>query len=96
MPDGGLEAHHLTTEAKRALELALRPPQGTGNAELQATIREICASARREGLRAEELIVLFKKSWAERADLRAMSREETGRLFDAVVTMCVEEYYRPR
>ena len=96
MHDGGSDAHHLTSEAKRALELALRPPQGTGNAELHATIRELCASARRQGLRAEELIVLFKKTWAERPELRAMSREETGRLFDAVVTMCVDEYYRPR
>jgi hypothetical protein len=59
-------------------------------------MRTLCAAARQQGLRAEELIVLFKKTWAERPELRTMSREETSRLFDAVVTLCVEEYYGSR
>ena len=87
---------HLTTATHRALELALRPPQGIDSSDLAATMRELCAAARQQGLRAEELIILFKKTWAERPELRTMSREETGRLFDSVVTMCVEEYYGPR
>lgn len=96
MHDGGSDGDHLTSEANRALELALRPPHASGSSELHATMRELCETARRQGLRAEELIVLFKKTWAERPELRTMSREETGRLFDAVVTMCVDEYYRAR
>ena len=56
-------------------------------------MRELCAEARGQGIRAEELIVLFKKTWAERPELQSLSREETSRLFDAMVSMCVEEYY---
>jgi hypothetical protein len=56
-------------------------------------MRDLCAEARREGTRAEELIVLFKKVWSDRPDVRTMPRETTGRLFDEVVTMCIQEYY---
>lgn len=96
MYDGISDSDVLTTGTHRALELALRPPRATASAELQVTMRELCAAARQQGLRAEELIVLFKKTWAERPELRTMSREETGQVFDAVVTLCVEEYYGPR
>jgi hypothetical protein len=77
----------------RALELALRPAQGDGNGDLQHVMRELCAEARRRGMRAEALIVLFKKAWSERPELQTMSREETSRLFDEAITMCIEEYY---
>ena len=84
---------HLTTATHRALEIALRPGTAMPHSDLQAAMRELCAAARLQGMRAEELIVLFKKTWAERPELRTMSREETSRLFDSVVSMCVEEYY---
>lgn len=87
---------HLTTATHRALELALRSPQGTDSSDLSATMRELCAAARQQGLRAEELIMLFKKTWSERPELRTMPREETARLFDSVVSMCVEEFYGAR
>ena len=81
----------LATATHRALELAMRP--GTVGSDLQSAIRELCAQARRRGMRAEELIVLFKKTWAERPELQTLSREETGRLFDDMVSLCVEEFY---
>lgn len=87
---------HLTTATHRTLELALRPGPATPDSDLQSAMRELCAAARHQGMRAEELIVLFKKTWLARPELRSMSREETGRLFDSVVTMCVDEYYGPR
>jgi len=96
VPASGEPHAHLTTATNRALELALRPPQDIDSSDLATTMRELCAAARQQGLRAEELIVMFKRTWAERPELRTMSREETSRLFDAVVTMCVEEYYGPR
>jgi hypothetical protein len=86
-------ASNLATATNRTLELAMRPEQGTRGSNLQAAMRELCAEARSQGIRAEELIVLFKKTWAERPELQGLSREETGRLFDAMVSMCVEEYY---
>ena len=88
--DGGSD---LGTATHRTLEIALRPEQESDNSDLQSAMRELCAEARRKGMRAEELIVLFKKTWAERPELQNLSREETGRLFDAMVSLCVEEFY---
>jgi hypothetical protein len=56
-------------------------------------MREVCAEARREGMRAEELIVVFKRAWQARPELHTLSREETARLLESIITMCVEEYY---
>ena len=83
----------LTTVTDRTLELALQSDGGARPLDLQHAMRAVCEEARRQGMRAEELIVLFKKTWQARPELQRMSREETGRLFDTVVTMCVEEYY---
>jgi hypothetical protein len=84
---------YLTTATDRTLELALRVEDGTRNLDLQRAMRVLCEEARRQGMRAEELIILFKKTWQARPELQRMSREETSRLFDSVVTMCVEQYY---
>jgi hypothetical protein len=86
-------ASHLTSATERALEVALRSDGGTHGLDLQPAIRDVCAEARRQGLRAEELIVLFKRAWHGRPELKTLSREETGRRLESVITMCVEEYY---
>lgn len=83
---------HLTIATHRTLDVALRPGDGRGF-DLQTAMRDLCRTARQRGMRAEELILLFKKTWSERPELRTMPREETGRLFDSVVSMCVEEFY---
>ena len=90
---GQSSSAYLTTAADRTLELALRAEGATRTVELQRAMRALCEEARRQGMRAEELIVLFKKTWQARPELQRMSREETSRLLDAVVTMCVEQYY---
>lgn len=90
---GRLSSPHLATAAHRAMELALQPNRDTRSLDLQHAVRALCAEARRQGMRAEELIVLFKRTWAERPELHRLSREETGRLLDATVSMCVEEFY---
>lgn len=84
----------LTTATDRALALALNADGDGRNRELQQAMRALCDEARRQGMRAEEVIVLFKKTWHTRPELQRMTREETSRRFDAAVTMCVEEYYR--
>jgi hypothetical protein len=83
----------LTTVTHRALAIALEPSNGRDATALEAVMRELCSVARREGRRAEELIVLFKRVWSDRPELRGRSREEATRLFDQVLTMCIKEYY---
>jgi hypothetical protein len=84
----------LTLATHRTVELALQPDGATRHLDLANALRALCAEARRQGMHAEELIVLFKKTWQARPELHRTSREENGRLFDAIVTMCVEEFYR--
>jgi hypothetical protein len=88
------DTDHLTTVTHRALSIALEPSRGGDGPDLEAVMRELCAAARRDGTRAEELIVLFKRVWADRPELHGRTREESARLFDQVVTMCIKEYYQ--
>ena len=87
------DTDHLTTVTHRALELALEPSRGRDGEDLEVLMRELCTVARRDGTRAEELIVLFKQVWSDRPELRGRTRGETVHLFDQVVTMCIKEYY---
>lgn len=84
---------NLTTATHRAIEIALEPSRGEGSGDLHDAVRDLCAEARRDGTRAEELIILFKKAWSDRPEVRVRSREDTARLFDKVLTMCIKEYY---
>jgi hypothetical protein len=92
-PAGRAFPGHLTSATDRALDLALHGGQGTPNGDLNHELRKLCREAQGQGVRAEELILLFKKVWATRPELRVMSREETGRVFDEVVTLCLDAYY---
>jgi hypothetical protein len=87
------DSDHLTNVTRRALEIALGPSRSRDGKDLEAVMHELCTVARRDGTRAEELIVLFKKVWSDRPEIRGRSREESTRLFDQVVTMCIKEYY---
>ena len=83
----------LAIATERTLALACQPDGASRALALQGAMRALCAEARRQGMHAEELIVLFKKTWHARPELHHMSREENAKLFDSVVTMCIEEYY---
>lgn len=78
----------------RALERALGSTDGNGDRALRDTIQELCAEARRAGLRPEELIVLVKATWRSRPELGTVSHGEPNPALDRVITMCIEEYYR--
>jgi hypothetical protein len=86
----------LAKATERTLTLALQPDGTSRAVALQRAMRALCEEAHRQGMRAEELIVLFKRTWHARPELHHMSREENAQLFDAVVTMCIEEYYDGR
>jgi hypothetical protein len=83
----------LASATGYALELALRVDHTERHHALRNAMRALCADARRQGLRPEELIVLLKETWRTRPELRTMPPEEAGSLMDQVVTMCIQEYY---
>lgn len=91
-----LASVHLANATERTVALALRPDGDSRALDLHHAVRALCAEARRQGIRAEALIVLFKKTWHARPELHHVSREETTQRFDAVLTLCIEEYYNGR
>jgi hypothetical protein len=62
--------------------------------EIRSALREICADARRSGLRAEQLLVLIKEVWSTMpaSISRVQSAHGDDRL-NYVISTCVDEYY---
>ena len=94
VPETGRFSPTLTSATNQTVEVALRPNGEAQNGDLQQAVRAVCVEAHRQGLRAEQLIILFKRTWQSRPELQTGSSNETARLFESVVTMCVEEFYR--
>ncbi|HMI57870.1 MAG TPA: hypothetical protein VK511_07475 [Gemmatimonadaceae bacterium] len=62
--------------------------------ELRASLREICADARRAGLRAEQLLVLIKEVWsAMPAGISRVQSVHGDDRLNYVISTCVDEYY---
>lgn len=62
--------------------------------ELTHAIRAMCVNARQRGLRAEEVIILFKSMWTSlpvaNAQLIGQRRTE---LLERAVALCIKSYY---
>lgn len=75
-----------------ALQAQLRGEWPDG--ALRRALRLMCDEAHRNGLRAEQLLVVVKDAWRS---LPEVSQLPTGgtreRLLSRVVTMCIEEFY---
>ncbi|MDQ6885882.1 MAG: hypothetical protein M3068_01175 [Gemmatimonadota bacterium] len=77
---------------KVALATHLRDSSPDG--DLRRALQEACREARTRGLRAEELLIAFKRLWYELPEVRATQiGESRDRLLARVVTMCIREYY---
>ena len=83
----------LTSATNHALDIAMRPNHDDRHDDLREAMRQLCADAHRQGLRPEELIVLFKQTWRTRPEVRLIPREESAALLAQAVTMCIQEYY---
>ena len=89
--------HRLRTSLQIAFHAAglqfadVASGQGT---ELRNALRQVCADARRSGLRAEQLLVLIKDVWSglPAGIARVPSLHGDERL-NYVITTCVDEYY---
>jgi hypothetical protein len=62
--------------------------------ELRAALRDVCAEARRAGLRAEQLLVLTKEVWSSLpAGLSRIHTVHGDERLNYVISACVDEYY---
>jgi hypothetical protein len=62
--------------------------------DLRRAIVLMCDEARRNGLRAEQLVITIKQAWESIPEVcRHVSVEQRTRVLSGVVTMCIDEFY---
>ena len=67
---------------------------GKDLSDLAPTIRLVCDDARRRGLRAEDVVILFKRAWAAVPGPDYESEgNRRGDLLERAVTLCIKSYY---
>lgn len=96
-PSSGRDAEILRTmtrvvaaRARIAVELGLSLEQEA----LKTGVRLACESARRQGLQAENLVMMVRTSWRSFAESLARERPEYDAALDQLITMCIVEFYR--
>ncbi len=63
-------------------------------AELRRAIRSVCVEARRHGVRAEQLLVVFKRALVSALDAHGVPvGEERDGISARLVSACIEEFY---
>lgn len=65
-------------------------------AELRIALRAVCDRARRDGVRAEHLLVVLKESWRELPKQPRLQRPNADEALARVVSACINEYYEDR
>jgi hypothetical protein len=64
------------------------------DSRLRPALGQVCADARRSGLRAEQLLVLIKEVWsALPAGLSRVHSVHGDERLNYVISVCVDEYY---
>jgi len=84
----------LVTAATHAIRLALgTEPQDDGDGVRDA-VRRLCADARRQGVRPEELVVLVKMTWRAHPQISGQPRNHASPPLEHIISMCIDEYFR--
>lgn len=84
-------SERATTAVRSALQGQLRQP--SADLSLRRALRALCLEARARELRAEQVIVLFKRAWDTLPESRGRDGGKKQEMLDRVITVCVEEYY---
>lgn len=61
---------------------------------LRQFLRPVCDSARETGLRAEQLLVILKRSWDHVPETEALDRDDADAALSELITLCIKEFYR--
>jgi hypothetical protein len=94
IPDSTISA--LRELFLRMIRAEMMEAQGAAQAgdDLQQALTILCADARDNNVRAEQLVIAIKRGWAslhqERQRPRAAGPDE---LLNNVITLCIDEYY---
>lgn len=57
-------------------------------------VRPVCDTAREDGLRAEQLLILVKQAWDQLVENHELDRSDSDVALSEVVTLCIKEFYR--
>jgi hypothetical protein len=80
-------------ELRTALTEQLRQPERP-TPELSNLLKRVASEARQKGVRAEELIVIFKQLWNSLAEsMRPQNVDQYERIRQNLVTLCIQAYY---
>ena len=80
---------------RSVLQAHARGPLADG--ELRRAIGLVCREARRERLRAEQVIVAVKQTWYSLPEVRGLPSGDTrAALLDRVVRLTIDEFYAER
>lgn len=87
-----LRSSLLTVFQNSGLQLA--DAAAASHTDVRAALSQICADARRSGMRAEQLLVLIKDVWSELpVGIARMPSAHGDERLNYVITTCVDEYY---
>jgi hypothetical protein len=80
-------------ELRTALIEQLKRPEGPTK-ELATLLRKVAREARHEGIKPEELIVIFKQLWNSLAEsLRPQNADQYELVRQRLVTLSIQAYY---
>jgi hypothetical protein len=80
-------------ELRTALIEQLKRPEGPTK-ELATLLRKVAREARNEGIKPEELIVIFKQLWNSLAEsLRPQNADQYELVRQRLVTLSIQAYY---
>ena len=85
----------LSERAMTALRTAIQGQfrQPTADHALRRALHALCLEARSKDLRAEQLIMVFKRAWHTLPESRGPETRKKQAVLDRLITICVEEYY---
>ncbi len=88
------------TEVRALLNVALNAIVGadvgrgdTWDGAFRSDLRQACDAARRHGLRAEQFVVILKRTWADEWRGRVLSRQQAVYMLERLVADGITEFY---
>jgi hypothetical protein len=92
-PDSSREilSDRAVTALRTALQAQLKQP--IQEASLRRALRAVCFEARMKNMRAEQLIVVFKRVWFSLPEVQGKDSPKREEILDRIVTVCVDEFY---
>ena len=77
----------------RALRAVARGDSSDG--EIQIAIETACATARAQGVAAEQLVIVLKECWRQLPEVHRLQGRDAYETRARLVTMCIDAYYAP-